>query len=83
MQDVANTSAAATNRDPLAVPQSDAQMIEASAGTGKTSIIHAFAHEMMEKNEKFRFIQLMGGDIHASLVGVAEKIQIVAFFQFQ
>lgn len=48
-------------------------------GTGKTSIVHAFAHEMMKKDEKFRFIQLMGGDIHQSYVGVAEKVIQIVF----
>lgn len=48
-------------------------------GTGKTSIVHAFAHEMMEKDENFHFIQLMGGDIHQSYVGVAEKVVEIAF----
>lgn len=46
-------------------------------GTGKTFIIEAFAKELMEKG--FKFIQLMGGDIHASLVGVAEKTVQIAF----
>lgn len=48
-------------------------------GTGKTTIIRAFAHEMMERDENFHFIQLKGGDIHASLVGVAEKTVEIAF----
>lgn len=42
-------------------------------GTGKTTIIKAFAHEMKKRDENFKFIQLLGGDIHSSLVGVAEK----------
>ena len=46
-------------------------------GTGKTYIIEAFASELMEKG--FKFIQLKGGDIHASLVGVAEKTVQIAF----
>lgn len=40
-------------------------------GSGKSTIIDAFAHEMAGKG--FKFISLVGGDIHASLVGVAEK----------
>ncbi|MCD7917886.1 MAG: AAA family ATPase [Clostridiales bacterium] len=47
-------------------------------GTGKTFIIEAFARELMEKHG-FKFIQLNGGDIHASLVGVAEKTVNIAF----
>ena len=46
-------------------------------GTGKTFIIEAFASEMMDKG--FKYIRLLGGDIHASLVGVAEKTVQVAF----
>lgn len=46
-------------------------------GTGKTYIIEAFASELMEKG--FKFIRLLGGDIHASLVGVAEKTVQIAF----
>lgn len=46
-------------------------------GTGKTFLIEAFAHKMMDKG--FKFIRLLGGDIHASLVGVAEKTVQIAF----
>ena len=46
-------------------------------GCGKSFLIEAFAADMMEKG--FRFIQLMGGEIHASLVGVAEKTVQTAF----
>ncbi len=46
-------------------------------GTGKTYIIEAFAGEMMDKG--FKFIRLLGGDIHSSLVGVAEKTVQIAF----
>ena len=46
-------------------------------GTGKTFLIEAFAGEMMKKG--FKFIRLLGGDIHASLVGVAEKTVQIAF----
>ena len=63
----------------LKIPPVQSYFFYGPPGTGKTSIIHAFAHEMMEKNDKFRFLQLMGGDIHASLVGVAEKTVQIAF----
>ena len=46
-------------------------------GSGKSHLIGAFANEMGKKG--FRFMQLMGGDIHASLVGVAEKTIQIAF----
>ena len=46
-------------------------------GSGKTFLIEAFANEMIKKG--FKFIRLLGGDIHASLVGVAEKTIETAF----
>ena len=46
-------------------------------GTGKTYLIEAFASGLMEKG--FKYIRLLGGDIHASLVGVAEKTVQIAF----
>lgn len=46
-------------------------------GTGKTFVIEAFVSELMKKG--YKFIQLSGGDIHASLVGVAEKTVKIAF----
>lgn len=46
-------------------------------GTGKTHLIEAFACELKKKG--FNFMQLVGSDIHASYVGVAEKIVTAAF----
>lgn len=46
-------------------------------GTGKTFIIEAFASELMDKG--YKYIHLVGGDIHASLVGVGEKTVQIAF----
>ena len=46
-------------------------------GTGKTYLIEAFASELMDRG--FKYIRLLGGDIHASLVGVAEKTVQIAF----
>lgn len=46
-------------------------------GTGKTHLINAFASELAKKG--FHFMQLVGSDIHASYVGVAEKIVTAAF----
>ena len=48
-------------------------------GSGKSSVIEAFAHELMEE-ENYKFMHLVGGDIHDSLVGVAEK-KVTALFQ--
>ena len=46
-------------------------------GTGKTFIIEAFISELMKRG--YKYIQLLGGDISSSLVGVAEKIIETAF----
>ncbi len=46
-------------------------------GSGKTYLIEAFASELMSRG--FKYIRLLGGDIHASLVGVAEKTVQIAF----
>ncbi len=46
-------------------------------GTGKTHLIKAFASELKKKG--FRFMHLVGSDIHASYVGVAEKTITAAF----
>ena len=48
-------------------------------GNGKTHTIEAFANYMMNKVENMKFIQLRGDQIHASLVGVAEKTIAAAF----
>ena len=46
-------------------------------GCGKSYLIEAFTADMMEKG--FKFLQLTGSEIHASLVGVAEKTVQAAF----
>ncbi|MCD8189408.1 MAG: AAA family ATPase [Clostridiales bacterium] len=46
-------------------------------GTGKTFLIEVFARKLMEEHG-FKFISLYGGDIRASLVGVAEKMIDIA-----
>lgn len=61
----------------LGIPPFQSFFFYGSPGTGKTYIIEAFAHEMMKQG--FKFIRLLGGDIHASLVGVAEKTVEIAF----
>jgi SpoVK/Ycf46/Vps4 family AAA+-type ATPase len=47
-------------------------------GGGKTYLVEAFAHDLME-NAGYKFISLTPGDIHSGLVGVAEKIVQAAF----
>lgn len=61
----------------LGIPPFQSFFLYGAPGTGKTFIIEAFAHEMMKKG--YKFIRLLGGDIHASLVGVAEKTVEIAF----
>ena len=46
-------------------------LILGSPGCGKTYIIEAFIHELMKQG--YSFMKLAGADIHASLVGEAEK----------
>ena len=47
------------------------------AGSGKSYVIEAFASEMMEKG--FKYIHLLGSEVHQSLVGAAEKTVQIAF----
>lgn len=47
-------------------------------GGGKTYLVEAFAHDLME-NAGYKFLSLTPGDIHSGLVGVAEKIVQAAF----
>lgn len=42
-------------------------------GCGKTFIVEAFAHELVQKYG-YNYMKLSGSDIHESLVGVSEKI---------
>lgn len=48
-------------------------------GNGKTHTIEAFANYLMSKQEGMKFIHLQGDQVHASLVGVAEKTIAAAF----
>ncbi len=47
-------------------------------GCGKTYIINAFAHELIEKNG-YKYMFLSGGNIHNRYVGDAEKVVEKAF----
>ena len=46
-------------------------------GTGKTQLIEAFAKTMMAKG--FKYLKLVGGEIHNKYVGTSEKIVTAAF----
>lgn len=48
-------------------------------GTGKSTIIQAFAHEMMEQDENFSFLKLEGSSIRGKYLGDSEKTVRVAF----
>ncbi|MCD8189409.1 MAG: AAA family ATPase, partial [Clostridiales bacterium] len=64
--------------DVLKISPLQSYLFYGPPGTGKTFLIEAFAHKLMEEHG-FKFLQLSGGDIHASLVGVAEKTVDIAF----
>ncbi len=63
--------------DTLSISPTQRYFFYGLPGCGKTYLIEAFAHDMKEKG--FDFIQLVGGEIHQSLVGVGEKIVQAAF----
>ena len=50
-------------------------------GSGKTFLIESFVGELKKiyKDTQFNFMQLTGSEVHASYVGIAEKIVTVAF----
>ena len=63
--------------EALDIPPLQSYFFYGPPGTGKTYLIEAFASELMDRG--FKYIRLLGGDIHASLVGVAEKTVQIAF----
>lgn len=63
--------------DALSISPTQRYFFYGPPGSGKTYLIEAFAHEMIEKG--FSFIQLVGGEVHQSLVGVGEKTVQIAF----
>lgn len=63
--------------DTLKISPVQSYLFYGPPGTGKTFIIEAFASELMDKG--YKYIHLVGGDIHASLVGVGEKTVQIAF----
>lgn len=58
-------------RDFLKIPKLNSYFFVGPPGCGKTYIIEAFAHELMDKD--YKFISLQGSDIISRYVGVAEK----------
>lgn len=61
----------------LKIPQLKSFLFYGPFGTGKTYFIEAVARNLMDKG--FRFIHLLGSDVHDSYVGVGEKIVKTAF----
>lgn len=56
----------------LKIPQLNSYFFVGPPGCGKTYIIEAFAHELMNKD--YKFMSLQGSDIISRYVGDAEKI---------
>lgn len=63
--------------DALSISPTQSYFFYGPPGCGKTFLIEAFAHDMMEMG--YKFIHLEGNEIHQSLVGVGEKIVSTAF----
>lgn len=59
-------------REFLGIKKLNSYFFIGPPGCGKTYIIEAFAHELMEQD--YKYISLVGSDILNSYVGVAEKI---------
>ena len=58
--------------DYLQIPHLNSYFFVGPPGCGKTYIIEAFAHELMEKD--YKYLSLQGSDIISRYVGDAEKI---------
>lgn len=63
--------AAARFKELMGVSNTHSFFLYGPPGCGKTYIIEAFIHELMKQG--YCFMKLAGADIHASLVGEAEK----------
>lgn len=57
--------------DYLRIPRLNSYFFVGPPGCGKTFIIEAFAHELMDKD--YKFISIQGSDIISRYVGAAEK----------
>ncbi len=57
--------------DYLGIPRLNSYFFVGPPGCGKTFIIEAFAHELMDKD--YKFISILGSDIISRYVGAAEK----------
>lgn len=61
----------------LKIPKLKSFLFYGPFGTGKSFFIEAVASDLMEMG--FKFIQLVGADVHDSYVGVGEKVVKAAF----
>lgn len=59
-------------KEYLQIPNLSSYFFIGPPGCGKTYIIRAFAHELMDKD--YKFLSLVGSDILSRFVGEAEKI---------
>lgn len=71
--------AASRFKEHMGVGSSHSFFLYGPPGCGKTYIIEAFVHELMKHG--YSFMKLSGADIHASLVGEAEKRVERAFLE--
>ena len=58
-------------REYLKIPKLNSYFFVGPPGCGKTYIIEAFAHELMDQD--YQFISILGSDIISKYVGAAEK----------
>ncbi len=58
-------------REYLKIPRLNSYFFVGPPGCGKTFIIEAFAHELMDQD--YKFISILGSDIISKYVGAAEK----------
>ena len=58
-------------REYLKIPKLNSYFFVGPPGCGKTYIIEAFAHELMDQD--YKFISILGSDIISKYVGAAEK----------
>ena len=58
-------------REYLKIPKLNSYFFVGPPGCGKTYIVEAFAHELMDQD--YKFISILGSDIISKYVGAAEK----------
>ena len=71
LQDCIADAHAGDLREYLKIPKLNSYFFVGPPGCGKTYIIEAFAHELMDQD--YKFISILGSDIISKYVGAAEK----------